>query len=79
MYSCPTNTWFSKAQLHRRSLLATLPNSIWKRRSPCSSTCCPAEALWAVTNDHDDVAVDTGDVAASAAGAGLDLEAKEPM
>jgi hypothetical protein len=22
------------------------PSSIWKRRSPCSSACCPAEALW---------------------------------
>ena len=55
------------------------PSSIWKRRSPCSSACCPAEALRAVTSDHDDVAIATGDVAACAAGAELDLEAKEPM
>eukprot|EP01046_Picozoa_sp_COSAG06_P120878 COSAG06_NODE_68315_length_232_cov_0.556391_1_plen_63_part_10 len=31
------------------------PSSIWKRRSPCSSACCPAEALRADANDHDDV------------------------
>jgi fructose-specific phosphotransferase system component IIB len=29
--------------------------------------------------DHDDVAIAAGDVAACAAGAELDLEAKEPM
>ena len=55
------------------------PSSIWKRRSPCSSACCPAEALRVVTIDHDDVAIATGDGAACAAGAELDLEAKEPM
>eukprot|EP01046_Picozoa_sp_COSAG06_P105714 COSAG06_NODE_51969_length_308_cov_2.808612_1_plen_76_part_10 len=44
------------------------PSSIWKRRSPCSSACCPAEALRVVTNDHDDVVIATGDVAACAAG-----------
>ena len=55
------------------------PSSIWKRRSPCSGACCPAEALRAVTGDHDDVVIAAGDVAASAAGAELDLEAKEPM
>ena len=55
------------------------PSSIWKRRSPCSSACCPAEALRAVTIDHDDVVIITGDGAACAAGAELDLEAKEPM
>ena len=55
------------------------PSSIWKRRSPCSSACCPAEALRVVTNGHDDVAIATGDGAACAAGAELDLEAKEPM
>ena len=55
------------------------PSAIWKRRSPCSSACCPAEALRVVTNDHDDVVIATGDVAACAAGAELDLEAKEPM
>ena len=55
------------------------PSSIWKRRSPCSSSCCPAEALRAVTNYHDDVAIATGDVAACAVGAELDPEAKEPM
>ena len=32
-----------------------------------------------VTNDHDDVVIATGDVAACAVGAELDLEAKEPM
>jgi hypothetical protein len=32
-----------------------------------------------VANDHDDVVIASGDVAASAAGAELDLEAKEPM
>ncbi len=32
-----------------------------------------------VTIDHDDVVITTGDVAACAAGAELDLEAKEPM
>ena len=55
------------------------PSSIWERRSPCSSACCPAEALWAIISDRDDVAIATGDVAACAAGAELDLEAKEPM
>ena len=55
------------------------PSSIWKRRSPCSSACCPAEALRVVTIDHDDVVIATYDVAACAAGAELDLEAKEPM
>ena len=55
------------------------PSSIWKRRSPCSGACCPAEALRVVTIDHDDVAIATGDGAACAAGAELDLEAKEPM
>ena len=55
------------------------PSSIWKRRSPCSSACCPAEALRAVTIDHDDVAIATGDVAVCVEGAELDLEAKEPM
>ena len=57
----------------------TLSSSIWKRRSPCSSACCPAEALRVVTIDHDDVIIATGDGAACAAGAELDLEAKEPM
>ena len=55
------------------------PSSIWKRRSPCSSACCPAEALRVVTIDHDDVVIATGDAAACAVGAELDLEAKEPM
>ena len=55
------------------------PSSIWERRSPCSSACCPAEALRVVTNDHDDVIIATGDAAACAAGAELDLEAKEPV
>ena len=55
------------------------PSSIWKRRSPCSSSCCPAEALRVVANDHDDVVIVSGDVAACAAGVELDLEAKEPM
>ena len=55
------------------------PSSIWKRRSPCSSACCPAEALRVVAIDHDDVVIATGDVVACAAGAELDLEAKEPM
>ena len=55
------------------------PSSIWKRRSPCSSACCPAEALQADANDHDVVAIATGDGAACAAGAELDLEAKELM
>eukprot|EP01046_Picozoa_sp_COSAG06_P009072 COSAG06_NODE_468_length_15337_cov_84.949075_12_plen_203_part_00 len=49
------------------------PSSIWKRRSPCSSACCPAEALRVVINDHDDVVIAAGDVAACAAGAELDL------
>jgi hypothetical protein len=57
----------------------SLSSSIWKRRSPCSSACCPAEALWLVAIDHDDVVIATGDVAACAPGAELDLEAKEPM
>jgi hypothetical protein len=56
-----------------------VPSSIWKRGSPCSSACCPAEALQAVTHDHDAVVIASGDVAACAAGAELDLEAKEPM
>ena len=51
------------------------PSSIWKRRSPCSSACCPAEALRVVAVDHDDVVVAAGDVAACAAGAELDLVA----
>jgi quercetin dioxygenase-like cupin family protein len=55
------------------------PSSIWKRRSPCSSACCPAEALRVVIDDHDDAVVVQGDVAACAAGAELDLEAKEPI
>ena len=55
------------------------PSSIWKRRSPCSSAYCPAEALWVVIDDHDDVVVVQSDVAACAAGAELDLEAREPM
>jgi hypothetical protein len=55
------------------------PSSIWKRRSPCSSACCPAESLRVVTIDHDYVIIATGDVAACAVGAELDLEAKEPM
>ena len=50
------------------------PSSIWKRRSPCSSACCPAEALWAVTNDHDDVIIATGDVAACAVAVGAELD-----
>jgi hypothetical protein len=49
------------------------PSSIWKRRSPCSSACCPAEALRVVISDHDDVAIATCVVVE------LDLEAKEPM
>ena len=55
------------------------PSSIWKRGSPCSSACCPAEALQAATHDHDVVVIASGDVAACAPGAELDLEAKEPM
>ena len=57
------------------------PDSILKRSSTCqcSSACCPAEALQVVTNDHDVVAIATGDGVACAAGAELDLEAKEPM
>ena len=58
---------------------AAAPSSIWKRRSPCSGACCPAEALRVVTIDHDDVVIVSGDVAACAAGVELDLEAKEPM
>ena len=37
------------------------------------------EALRVVTIAHDDVAIAAGDGAACAAGAELDLEAKEPM
>ena len=52
------------------------PSSIWKRRSPCSSACCVAQALRVVTIDHDDVVIATGDVAACAAGAELDLRVR---
>jgi hypothetical protein len=54
------------------------PSSIWKRRSPCSSACCPAEALRAVTIDHDDVAIASGDVAACAAAPSSIWKRKSP-